>query len=827
MKRTWQRVFLFLIPAVAAASTTSAQQPAGLREPHIGYVYPAGGQRGTTIEVKVGGQFLNGVTDALISGQGVIATFVKYYRPLRPGEATRLREKMQRVRERMREELRARRRPFDPEVAARLILKYAKDEGITEDQLRGLVEARQQRLDPKRQLNPQIAETVTLRIQIAPDAEPGPRELRLRARTGISNPVRFEIGELPEYQEGVADSQRPRAWLLALLGRRQAKRRGVSRRRMDRLGTEADDVDRPPTPVDSLPAIVNGQILPGEIDRFRFMAKKGQRLVVAVKARRLIPYLADAVPGWFQATVALYDATGQEIAFADDYHFQPDPVLAYEVPEDGQYVLEVRDALYRGREDFVYRITVGEVPWITDIFPLGCQQGQTATVYLNGWNLPTDSLTIDTTQKPPGLLPLSVAGELCRSNRVPFAVGTLPESTEREPNDGYPTRTVSPTADRNVPLAAVVQTVSVTGPRSGAQPVELPIIVNGRIDRPGDRDVFQFEGRAGQRVIAEVYARRLHSPVDSVLKLIDAEGHMIASNDDHEDKGAGLTTHHADSLINAVLPADGVYYVLVGDTQNQGGPECAYRLRISSPQPDFELRVVPSNLNVRPGLSVPITVYALRRDGFEGEITLQLKDAPPGFTLSGGWIPAGQDRVRLTLAVPARVNQDLFRLSLEGWAMINGREVRHQAVPAEDMMQAFIYRHLVPAEEWLVAVNGRGRFGPPARVLGEKPIRLPAGSTAAVRIFLPGASRMAQAQMKLELLDPPDGVTLKDVQFGPFEISLLLSADAKKVAADLKGNLLVEAYIERTIGPAGTAARRKRRIPVATLPAIPFQVVAP
>jgi hypothetical protein len=38
--------------------------------------------------------------------------------------------------------------------------------------------------------------------------------------------------------------------------------------------------------------------------------------------------------------------------------FHPDPVLYYEVPADGHYDLEIKDAIYRGREDFVYRITL-------------------------------------------------------------------------------------------------------------------------------------------------------------------------------------------------------------------------------------------------------------------------------------------------------------------------------------------------------------------------------------------------------------------------------------------------------------------------------------
>ena len=40
------------------------------------------------------------------------------------------------------------------------------------------------------------------------------------------------------------------------------------------------------------------------------------------------------------------------------------------IPESGEYVLEIKDSIYRGREDFVYRITLGEEPFVTGIFPL-------------------------------------------------------------------------------------------------------------------------------------------------------------------------------------------------------------------------------------------------------------------------------------------------------------------------------------------------------------------------------------------------------------------------------------------------------------------------
>ena len=71
----------------------------------------------------------------------------------------------------------------------------------------------------------------------------------------------------------------------------------------------------------------------------------------------------------------MYDAKGKELAYDDDYRFHPDPVLFFKVPEDGQYVIEIKDAIYRGRPDFVYRIAIGELPFITSIFPLGGRAG--------------------------------------------------------------------------------------------------------------------------------------------------------------------------------------------------------------------------------------------------------------------------------------------------------------------------------------------------------------------------------------------------------------------------------------------------------------------
>ena len=43
-----------------------------------------------------------------------------------------------------------------------------------------------------------LAGLVFLEVSIAPDAEPGERELRVRTPVGVSNPMVFHVGQLPE-----------------------------------------------------------------------------------------------------------------------------------------------------------------------------------------------------------------------------------------------------------------------------------------------------------------------------------------------------------------------------------------------------------------------------------------------------------------------------------------------------------------------------------------------------------------------------------------------------------------------------------------------------
>jgi hypothetical protein len=504
-------------------------------------------------------------------------------------------------------------------------------------------------------------------VTVDPDAKPGRREIRVITKRGISNPLPFYVGQVPEVARKAMKTMQ-----LPILGKEyQAQRYRPP---------EEEELRVP------VPCTMNGQIAAGEMNRYRFQATKGQRLVISAKARDLVPYVADGVPGWCQAVLRLRDANGRELAYNDDFRFNPDPLIYFEVPEDGEYVLSINEALFRGRESFVYRITVGELPFVSSIFPLGARVGEPVKIEMEGWNLEKTTMAPPPKEAGPGIHMIAATNGKFASNYVPFALDTLPDCLEKEPNDEP----------------------------SKAQKVTLPIIINGRADRPGDWDVFEVEGKAGETIVAEVSARRLGSPYDSFVKVTGADGKIIALNDDHYDAGSGMNTNHADSYVMVKLPANGKYFVHVGDTTRRAGKDFAYRLRISQPQPDFALRLIPSRLIMPIKGSAAVTVYALRKDGFDGPITLSFKNLPQGLQSGGATLPAKQEAVGLGLATTLTAAMEKpVNVTVVGTVKVGDREIVHEAVPAEDKMQAFLYRQLLPAET-LPALVFDPSYQPPA-----------------------------------------------------------------------------------------------------------------
>lgn len=646
------RALLCLSVSVFAAAICCRAQPA----PRMGFVYPAGGQISTTVEVLIGGQYFDEQAEIIVSGEGVSAKVLEHDKIPSAQVIDDYRDRLREVQQKLRDSRRAGEVPANQKLA--FIRKLLSEADLSEKKLRLMVEYDRRRNDPKQQLNNQIGESLRARITIAENAAPGVRHLRVRTPSGLGNPMRFIIGQLPE----VLEAEALREFDLE-------KYRG---------GMDSMKAAKVETPTARLPVTLNGRIMPGEVDEFTIQAKKDDRLVLAMHARSLIPYLADAVPGWFQSIVSLHNAEGYEVAYSDGYRFDPDPVLFFKIPADGLYRIRVHDSIYRGRDDFVYRINVGQLPFLTGLSPLGATTGEKVKITFQGGNLGTDFKMDYEAPKEPGIVLIQAKVGGLSSNAIPFHIDSVPQVQEREPNNTL----------------------------GGAQELKPPMIVNGVIETVGEADFYRVKGRGNHEMIFEIFARRLGSPVDASLFVFDNDGNQIAFNDDHEDLASGLTTHHADSRISVKLPPDGQAFVRVSDTQAQSGPTNAYRLKVHVAEPAFALRVTPATLNAKPGGAARLTVHALRSGGFTGPITIQLQNPPPGFEMKNAIVPADKDVADVSISVPS--GSDLEKpvaLTLIGTAEDGTQKIIAKAVPAEDMMQAFIYRHLVPVDELLVDVR--------------------------------------------------------------------------------------------------------------------------
>jgi hypothetical protein len=213
-------------------------------------------------------------------------------------------------------------------------------------------------------------------------------------------------------------------------------------------------------------------------------------------------------------------------------------------------------------------------PTLNSLFPTGVQQGRTIEVTaggsfdrwpVHGWadhpgiqihaGKQKGQLSIaaaaDTT---PGMHWLRLYNEQGASAPRPFFVDTLPEIVEQEPND-----------EPQQPQA-----------------VQTSAVVNGRLGRRGDVDVFGFKLGKGQTLVASLTANRvLGSPCDAVLQLLSADGFVLDENHDF---------HGLDPQLAYTAPRDGTYLIrvfafpAVPDAQINlaGAPNYIYRLTLTA-----------------------------------------------------------------------------------------------------------------------------------------------------------------------------------------------------------------------------------------------------
>lgn len=448
----------------------------------------------------------------------------------------------------------------------------------------------------------------TVTLSVAPDAPLGIQQVRVYDGTGLSNPRYFRVGQWPE-----ASEKEPN----------------------DALASAAKV---------TLPITLNGQIQQGtDRDGWTFHARPGETVVCEVEGLRVMGQVGDS---WLKGYLEIQDKDGNTLAEsqgAPDDYYRWDPLIAFSPPAEGDYTVFFRDLNWRGDAKAVYRLTLGVVPHAVGIFPIGGQRGTTVDVQFAGPNLPGDA-----TQKV-----------------------TLPADSTVDGLDVDCTRPMGTTNARPLHLSDlpdVPQTTTAPGnqTRETAQPVVVPCVVNGRLAKDGARDFYKFTVAKPQKLVLEVFSRRVGTPMDPEILLYDAKGNLLQADDDARGRDCRIERDFA--------PGD--YTLAVRDVDNRGGDAFSYRLSVAPPAPRFRLIALPDAPKLARGQNVPLTVKIEREDGFDSEVAVSVEGLPTGVSAGALTIAKDKSEGQLTLSASADAATGVVRLSVAGTGKTGERALK-------------------------------------------------------------------------------------------------------------------------------------------------------
>ena len=263
------------------------------------------------------------------------------------------------------------------------------------------------------------------------------------------------------------------------------------------------------------------------------------------------------------------------------------------------------------------------IPAIGSTLPQGVAPGQTIDVKLRGANLagPTQLWTSFPVE---AVLPAEIAGNGTNAAEVTYRLKVPADA----PPGIHGLRLATPQGLSNLMLIALddLPSVAQTKPSqtiAAAQLLMLPVAVDGAVDNL-TRDYYKFAAGAGQRVSIEVLARRLGSPLDSMIRLLDVRGRELAYNDDAPGLGS-------DSRLSYTFKDAGEYVLEVRDIRFQGGGNFSYRLRIG----DFPCVTCPYPMRIQRGVSAQIA--------FAGSAAQEAQPIPVNIAADAGlaWLPLG------------------------------------------------------------------------------------------------------------------------------------------------------------------------------------------
>jgi len=271
----------------------------------------------------------------------------------------------------------------------------------------------------------------------------------------------------------------------------------------------------------TLPASIVGTLgKSGDVDYYVFDATQGQQLGVQV--------LAAAIGSKLEPFVQLTTLDGAVLAQSSA------GLLGHTFKQAGSYALGIRDRQLRGGPDFGYRLHLGDIPIVTAIFPLGLQRGTEADLAIEGVNLRSIDrrrIKVPAEATPGGKLPVNLETPLGR-----------------------------PLGLSEVVVGEFAEVSSINATKDNPLAIPVPGTANGVLRHPGQVDLWTFTARKGQRLIVEVEARRLGSPLDSFIEIVDARNRPIpratlrslaktfVTFRDHDSQTAGIRIDAWDEL---------------------------------------------------------------------------------------------------------------------------------------------------------------------------------------------------------------------------------------------------------------------------------------
>lgn len=439
---------------------------------------------------------------------------------------------------------------------------------------------------------------IEVTLAIAPDCALGEHHFRVRCRSGISYARNFWVSQFPNLAE-----------------------------------VEPNDDFAEPQKI-PMNVTVEGEAKIEETDYYQVSSlKKGDRLSVEIEGLRINNINQQIAIDPF---VTIFKKDRTEIASADGSALlKQDTILSVEVPEDGDYIVEVRDAAYQGRGR--YRAHIGHFPRPSGIYPLGGKAGSEIEFTLLG--------DVKGAYKAKVKLPETAEDDL-------FGVfagngGLMPPS---------------PNKVRVSPFENVLEVEPNNAHTEATDAGALPIAMNGILQEPGDVDFFKFTAKKDQSFQIRVFADALGSPLDPVLTVYNSKMGALGSNDDADGT--------KDSRFDFKAPEDGEYFVRIADMLKRGGADFVYRIESVSTPPTIDV-TMPEMLrrdfqylkqfNIPQGGYYAMVVTTTRR-GVAGDLKLEFPSLPAGVTLETGNVPrsVSQFPVLLKAAPDAPIGGGLY-----------------------------------------------------------------------------------------------------------------------------------------------------------------------